>query len=53
MSEETVIIGCRLPNGLILEVGLQTTAVVDGKQVGKSSAGQLPENRVERLECPQ
>ena len=35
MSEETVIIGCRLPNGLILEVGLQTTAVVDGKQVAQ------------------
>jgi hypothetical protein len=35
MSQETVIIGCRLPNGLILEVGLQTTATVDGKQVAQ------------------
>ena len=35
MTEETVIIGCRLPNGLILEVGLQTMAKVDGKLVAQ------------------
>lgn len=36
MSDETVIIGCRLPNGLILEVGLQTVAEIEkGKTVAQ------------------
>jgi hypothetical protein len=33
MSKETVIIGCRLPNGLVLEVGYETVTESNGKMV--------------------
>jgi hypothetical protein len=40
MSEETVVIGCRLPNGLILEVGYTSTAEVDGKEIALIQRGE-------------
>lgn len=33
IQKETVIIGCKLPAGLILEIGLQRTQVQDGKLI--------------------
>ena len=32
MAKETVIIGCKLPAGITLEVGLQTTEIVNGNE---------------------
>jgi hypothetical protein len=33
MSEETVIIGCRLPNGLVLEIGYESTTTQDNGKI--------------------
>ena len=42
MADETVTIGCKLPAGLVLEVGLQT--------VTKDSAGKITGVEIKRLE---
>lgn len=33
MSEETVIIGCRLPNGLVLEIGYESVTTQDNGKI--------------------